>query len=235
MKRSFYSSLLLLCILVHVHAQEGVPVPDMAAGKEAYATPAREPTRVSQADANYVLGTGDQLSFIVTDLDDFTGKTFRVDMHGDINLPLAGRVHAAGLTMTELEKKVADLLGKILKDPQVVANMSEFGSQPVSILGAVGAPGIRQLEGRKTLFEVLSLAGGLRPDAGNTINITRELTRGPIPLPSTRTDASSKFSVASVSVKSILNAMNPAENIVILPGDVVSVSKADHRIRGRLS
>jgi polysaccharide export outer membrane protein len=227
MKRSFRSTSLLFAILACAHAQDGVTVADVPAAAEAYATPAVGATGASQAEANYILGAGDQLSFTVTDLDDFTDKTFRVDMHGDLNLPLAGRVHAGGLTMTALEKKVADLLAKILKDPQVVANISEFGSQPVSILGAVGAPGIRQLEGRKTLFAVLSLAGGLRPDAGNTINITRELTRGPIPLPSTRTDASGKFSVASVSVKSILNATNPAENIVILPGDVVSVSKAD--------
>ena len=73
----------------------------------------------------------------------------------------------------------------------------------------------------------LSLAGGLRPDAGSSIKITRNLDQGAIPLPDAKTDPTGHFSVASVSVKAILNATDPAQNIVVLPGDIISVSKAD--------
>lgn len=189
---------------------------------------AATPSSALPAQQDYVLGAGDQLSLVVPDLDDeFKDKKFRIEMTGDLNLPLAGRLHAAGLTVSQLEEQVADRLSKILKDPQVVINIAEFHSQPVSILGAVGTPGVRQIEGRKTLFEVVSLAGGLRPDAGNTINITRDLAWGAIPLPNAKSDPTGKYSVASVSVKSVLNATDPAENIIIMPGDIISVSKAE--------
>ena len=112
----------------------------------------------------------------------------------------------------------------ILQAPDVVINVTEFSSQPVSILGAVTTPGIRQLAGRKTLFEVLSLCGGLRPDAGPTVEITRDLTRGLIPLDGTKLSTSRTASIAIVDLKKVTNAS--VENIVISPGDTVFVPKA---------
>ena len=178
--------------------------------------------------SSYVLGPGDQLSFVVANFsEEFGDKTFRIDMRGDINVPLAGRIHAAGLTVDEFEGQVEQRLARYVKDPQVVATVTEFNSQPVSVLGAVNNAGVKQVAGHKTLFEVLSLAGGLRPDAGSTIKITRNLDQGAIPLPDAKTDATGQFSVGSISVKAILNATDPSQNIVVLPGDIISVSKAD--------
>jgi polysaccharide export outer membrane protein len=177
---------------------------------------------------NYILGPNDQVSVIVSDLaDDFADKTFRIDMAGDLSLPVVGHIHAAGLTAPALEVSIQSRLGNILKNPSVTVSVAEFGSQAVSVLGSVNSPGIRQLEGRKTLFEVLSAAGGLRPDAGYLVNVTRDLRWGAIPLPNAKNDSTGTSSVASIKLKDIINATNPAENIIILPGDAVSVPKAD--------
>jgi polysaccharide export outer membrane protein len=183
---------------------------------------------VPTSASNYVLGPGDQLSLVVENLsDDFGDKIFRIDLGGDINLPLAGRIHAAGLTIPQFEVQIQRHLARYVKDPQVVVTIAEFNSQPISILGAVNNAGVKQIVGRKTLFEVLSLAGGLRPDAGSVIRITRSLDKGPIPLPDAKTDPTGQFTVASVNVKAVLNATDPAQNIVVLPGDIISVSKGD--------
>ena len=186
------------------------------------------PASTPPSAPDYVLGPGDQLSLVVENLsDDFANKIFRIDLGGDINLPLAGRLHAAGLTIPQFEVEIQQQLARYVKDPQVVVSIAEFNSQPVSILGAVNNAGVKQIVGRKTLFEVLSLAGGLRPDAGSVIRITRSLDRGPIPLPDAKPDPTGQFTVASVNVKAVLNATDPAQNIVILPGDIISVSKGD--------
>jgi polysaccharide export outer membrane protein len=178
--------------------------------------------------AGYVLGAGDQLSFSVANLtEEFGDKTFRIDLRGDINIPLAGRIQAAGLTVDEFEAVVKQRLTKYVKDPDVVVNVAEVNSQGVSVLGAVNSAGVKQITGARTLFEVLSLAGGLRPDAGSTIRVTRNLDNGAVPLPDAKTDPTGQFSVGSVSVKTILNATDPAQNIVVRPGDVISVSKAE--------
>jgi polysaccharide export outer membrane protein len=99
--------------------------------------------------------------------DEFTWiRTFRIDLGGDINLPLAGRLHAAGLTIDDFEVQVQQRLERYVKDPQVVATITEFNSQPVSVLGAVNNAGVKQVAGHKTLFEVLSLSGRPPPGRG---------------------------------------------------------------------
>jgi polysaccharide export outer membrane protein len=118
-------------------------------------------------------------------------------------------------------------LRSYINEPQVSVNIMEFRSQPVSVIGAVKNPGVHQLQGRKTLVEILSLAGGLAPDAGSSVKITRRLERGPVPLPAASQDASGNFSVAEVSLKQLMAAKNPESNIIIRPDDVISVPRAE--------
>jgi len=182
-------------------------------------------------NSDYVLGPGDQVSIIVPDLDDLftTDKIFRIDGSGDLILPYVGRLHAAGITSEALGKEIeAALTGKILKRPQAVVNIIEYHSQPVSVLGEVNAPGLHQLVGEKNLFEALSQAGGFTDNLGNTIRITRDLKWGPIPLPGARDDATGQFSVASLNVRNVLKASDPAhQNIALMPDDVISVSRTE--------
>ena len=184
-------------------------------------------THTESAPSSYILGPDDQVTLFVYDIEEISDKPMRIDMRGNLTLPLAGRLHAAGLTAGQLEAAIETPLRKFLKDPEVVVSITEFRSQPVSVLGAVTTPGVHQLEGHKTLFEILSMAGGLRSDAGNTVRITRNLEWGPIPLPDAKNDSTGQFSVASVSSKSVIDATDPVENITVKPHDVISVSKAD--------
>jgi polysaccharide biosynthesis/export protein len=204
---------------------------DMRPLNESLATNERENPPAGGLDrrstSKYTLGPNDQVLVFVPDLEDNFSHPVKVDLAGDINLPLVGRLHVLGLTSQELESLLNSRLSKYLNQPSAVVNVTEFGSQPVSILGEVMTPGIHQIQGNKTLFEVLSVAGGLRPDAGSVVNITRDLKWGAIPLPDVHEDASQHFSIASVKVKSILNAKNPAENIAIKPDDVIAVPKAE--------
>jgi polysaccharide export outer membrane protein len=178
-------------------------------------------------DPAYILGPEDQLVIRVLDIEEVPDKPFRVDMRGNLNLPVVGRVHAGGLTVEQLEASLADRFGAVLQQPTVTIFITEFRSQPVSVLGSVRTPGVHQIRGTRSLFEVLSLAGGLNPDAGSSIRITRRKSAGPIPLPTAQDDSSGEFQVAQVSVKSVMEARNPQENIAVLPNDIVSVPKAD--------
>lgn len=180
------------------------------------------------ASPDYVLGPGDQITLAVPGLDDDynESKIFRVDGTGDMSLPWAGRIHAAGFTAGGLERLIETKLEPILKHPQVVVTVSSFGSQPVSVLGSVKNPGILQLQGRKTLFDVLSMAGGTSDDAGYVVRITRPLESGPIPLPNAQVDQATGTSVASVRLKDLVGVPRSSENIQVLPGDTISVPKA---------
>ena len=90
-------------------------------------------------------------------------------MRGYINVPLAGRPQAAGLTVDQLEAALAARLKEYLQSPVVTVSVSEFRSQPVSVLGVANTPGVHQIRGSKTLFEVISEAGD--PCASSSICI----------------------------------------------------------------
>ena len=181
----------------------------------------------SQVRSTYLLGPDDQLEISGPELTDLANKPMRIDGDGDIQVPLAGRVHVAGLTVQQTEQELNKVLSTYIRHPQVVVNVAEIRSQPVSVLGAVNAPGVHQVQGHKTLLEMLALAGGIRPDAGYSVRITREVAWGCIPLPKAEVDASGRFSVAELNLKKIMEAKTPEENIQIFPHDVISVPKAE--------
>ncbi|MGB4785559.1 MAG: polysaccharide biosynthesis/export family protein [Candidatus Acidiferrum sp.] len=181
----------------------------------------------SQVRSTYLLGPDDQLEISGPELSELANKPVRIDGDGDIQAPLVGRVHVSGLTVQQTEQALNKLLSTYIRDPQVVVNVAEVRSQPVSILGAVNTPGVHQVRGHKTLLEMLALAGGIRSDAGYSVRITRQLEWGCIPLPKTELDASGRFSVAELNLKKIMEAKNPEENIQIFPHDVISVPKAE--------
>src|SRR5205085_2909717 len=75
--------------------------------------------------------------------------------------------------------------------------------------------------------EVLSMAGGLRPEAGPSARITRRLEYGRVPLPGAADDETGKFSVAQINLKPLLEARSPETNILVQPNDVISVPRAE--------
>ena len=177
--------------------------------------------------AAYVLGPDDQIAVRAPDAEEIGDKPIRIDMGGYIRLPLVGRIKASGLTVEQLESEIAARLKVYIREPEVSVSVTEFRSQPVSVIGSVRTPGVHQLQGRKTLVEILSLAGGLSDDAGYSVKIARRLEWGRVPLASAKDDPSGGFSVAEVSLDGIMHARNPEENVVILPQDVVSVPRAE--------
>lgn len=220
---------LLLIFAAAVSAPLLCPAQTPAAGAPAFAAPAQAAsTQDRQGEkVSYIIGAGDLIAVHASNVPDLTDKSVRIDMNGYINLPMAGRVQAAGLTVEALEAAVAARLKVYLEEPDVTISVTEYQSQPVSVIGEVAVPGVHQLQGRKTLVEILALAGGPRPGAGPTVRITRRLEYGRIPLPGATDDSTGKFSVASLDLKPLVQASAPQTDIEILPYDIISVPKAE--------
>ena len=122
----------------------------------------------------YKIGPQDLLEISVFGLDELN-KTVRVSETGNITLPLLGEIAIGGLTKNELEQKLQDLLKKnYLQNPQVTVFIREYRSRSVSVLGAVGIPGVYELVGTQTLLEIIAQAGSLTDEAGDEIVILRK-------------------------------------------------------------
>ncbi len=176
--------------------------------------------------SNYVLGPDDEIFISALHVPEIPQTPIRLDPEGAVNLPLAGRVKLAGLTTTQAEARLTDLLKEYVKDPAVSVRISQMHSQPVSVLGEVRQPGVFQLQGRKTLAEMIAQAGGLAPEAGYVVKITRKTQWGSIPVLGNKKDSTGQYYVAEVSLSSLMDAHAPGDNILICPDDVLTVPRA---------
>jgi polysaccharide export outer membrane protein len=165
----------------------------------------------------YRVGPKDLLEISVFGADELS-RTVRVSEDGKVTLPLLGEVLVDGLTKSEVEKKLGQLLGeKYVQNPQVTVFIREYQSKRVSVLGAVEKPGPYQLLGRQTLMQIISEAGGLTRDAGNEIIIIRQLPDG--------SSVSLRISIDDLFLKgdAKLNVPMEAGDIVNIPVDKLVV------------
>jgi polysaccharide export outer membrane protein len=191
---------------------------------------AAQPPRDLPADSirpNYVLGPNDQIMIRVPQAEEINDKPFRIDSEGNINLPIIGRLRAGGLTQQELEAEIVKRLREFIREPQVIITITQFRSEPVFLVGAFRTPGIYPLQGRRTLVELLTSAGGLQPNASRHIKITRRAEYGRIPLPNAVEEPEKKVSSIEISLGSLRENVNPAEDILLEPYDVISVERAE--------
>ena len=184
------------------------------------------PADTSQFRPNYVLDANDQILIRSND-EEINEKPFRIDSDGNINLPLLGKVHAAGMSQQELEAELVRRLKEYFREPQVIISVTSFHSAPVFFVGSFVRPGIYGLQGKRTLVEMLIQIGGLAPNASRHIKITRRAEYGVIPLPGAIEDPEKKISTVEISMGSLRENVNPAEDIILQPFDVISVERAE--------
>src|SRR5689334_23801278 len=92
-------------------------------------TPAPASSPRTDDVAQYVLGPEDQIKIWALGVEEISDKPVRIDPGGEIDLPLVGRVHAAGLTVEQLKSALAEKLAKEVREPRVSIDIVEFGSQ----------------------------------------------------------------------------------------------------------
>jgi len=197
------------------------------AGTEQSQQPVRDAAELGPAPT-YVLGPGDGVVIRALHAEEVSDKPFPIDADGNLTVPMIGKVKASGLTVSELEAAITKALQAYIKQPEAVVTLVQFRSEPVFLVGAFRAPGVYQLQGRRTLTEVLSSTGGLLPNASRKIKLTRRIERGKIALPSAIEDPEGKVSSVEVNFSSGLDPIRPDQDVVLQPFDVIKATLSDY-------
>jgi len=165
--------------------------------------------------AELVLGSGDVVKGSVYGNPDLQVET-RVSEAGTITFPLLGQVEVGGLTVAAAEKKISGLLesGGFLKKAQVNLIVTSILSQQVSVLGQVNRPGRYPLEGRRSVLDLLAMAGGIAVDGGDTINLIQR-----------RNGQTSK---TVVDVIDMVRSGKLDADLEVAAGDVIYAERAPH-------
>jgi polysaccharide biosynthesis/export protein len=185
------------------------------------------PAPAERLRPNYVLHAGDKILIRAFEMDEISERPFRIDADGFVNLPVLGRLKCGGVTVEHFESLLLDALRRYIRTPQVTVTVVQFSSEPVFFVGAFKTPGIYPLEGRRTMVEMMASIGGLQPTASRRIKLTRRKEFGEIPLANAVASPDGSASTLEINMASLRENVNPAEDIVLQPFDVVSVERAE--------
>jgi polysaccharide export outer membrane protein len=168
------------------------------------------PAALSMARSDYKIGRQDLLEISVFDVEELD-QIVRVADDGSISMPLLGTLDVSGLTKTELEQSIARLLAeRYVRNPQVTVFVKEYTSKQIAVSGAVKKPGNYEMLGRKTLLEMISMAGGLDKDIGKQIIIFRQQSNG-------------TTERIPIDLRRLVYAADPALNVTVVPNDIIYV------------
>lgn len=170
----------------------------------------------AQCDASdYIIGEGDVLKIMVYGHSDLT-TVERVSGNGMINFPLLGQLSVAGLAVSEISIRISSMLADgYIVDPQVSVFIEEFRSQKAVIMGEVMKPGLYKLKGRTSFLELVSMAGGLTRDAGDTAIVKRKSRR-----------AKGEEEIATIDLVRLIKEGDTSLDVPVLEGDSIYVAKA---------
>ena len=104
-----------------------------------------------------------------------TGLGYLVDQDGNIEIPVLGTIHAAGMTRLKLQDHIKNLLiaGGYINDPYVMVRFRNF---KIFVLGSNGGKSITIPEERVTFLEALAMSGDLNIYTDRTkIMVLREV------------------------------------------------------------
>jgi polysaccharide export outer membrane protein len=176
-------------------------------------------------DERYRIGFQDQLEIQVFRHPDLTQRV-NVNTNGTISLfRLDEPIVAVCKTEQELSNDVAAAYEKdYLKNPQVRVIATEQRSRAFAVIGAVEKPGQYMISRRVRLLELLAQAGGPSKEAGTRVLVARTGSTSNCQLNESPEANLENASYIAYPLKDIIEGK---ENVVMRPGDIVSVLKAD--------
>ena len=156
--------------------------------------------------------TGDKLAIVVRGQEEMSGE-YVVSADGTIRFPRIGDVSAVEREPTavaqEIEEKLSD---GWLRDPQVSVSLLERQNpEQITVLGEVKEAGSYPHDGKLTLMQAISLAGGLTDEAQQRkVKLIRETAEG--------------RKTVEIDVQAIVESR--AQDLPIEPGDIIMVPES---------
>jgi polysaccharide export outer membrane protein len=175
-----------------------------------YETVSVETLPRGEEDPVYRLGAGDRLEINVFGEPGMEALVVQVDGSGDIQLPMLDNVHAAGLSLGELQMVLKEGYGAHFMEPWVVVQLREALSRPIYLLGEFNQPGIVYMTSDTTVIQALGAAQGLTE---------RAYTRGSRLIRDDR--------IVAVDINALLNRGRMDQNVWLQPNDTIFVPGLD--------
>jgi polysaccharide export outer membrane protein len=128
------------------------------------------------ASSDYILGRDDVIQVgLLGGVGGFGGRV-RVQADGTVQLNFIGKIEAANHTTAELADAIRDALkkGGYFADPVVTIEVVGYASRYVTVLGAVGSPGLIPINRPYRMSDIMARVGGVREGAADYLVVRHE-------------------------------------------------------------
>ena len=130
-----------------------------------------------------------------------------VDNYGNITIPFAGVIRAAGRTNVEIQNEIVDKIKNRAIEPQVIVSLAQQRTSLISVIGEVNTPlrfAVPASGAGDRVLDAITRAGGIKDQGYSTwVMLERDGKRATVPFENL--------------------VMNAANNIYIQPGDRIYV------------
>ena len=172
----------------------------------------KEPVTTDPAAYNYLVGPGDSLNIFVWQNPEVS-QSVTVRPDGKVTTPLVEDLDVAGLTPTEVARKVEEALGQYIREPIVTVIVGGFQgpySEQVRIVGEASSPQAIPYRQDMSLLDVMITVGGLTEFAdGNHASVIRVVN--------------GEQAQYSVRIEDLIKNGDITANADILPGDIIII------------
>ena len=134
---------------------------------------------------------------------------------GYVQLPYAGSVKLAGLTLDEAKAVLTERMGQYLRFPDMSLIMKTYGPRKVYVMGEVGSPGIHDLGvDNLNAYAAISSAGGIKRRGRSTqVQVLRVV--------------GDTMYYRTLNIKNYIKKHDLTQNVILQDGDIVYVPRSN--------
>lgn len=163
----------------------------------------------------YRLSKYDVLNVVIIGFSEKILNDIIIGPDGYVNLPYAGSVKIAGLTIPEATAVLSEKLSEYIKIPSMSIMVTQYGPRKVYVMGEVNKPGIYSLgSDYMNVFAAISSAGGIAKK-GRTRNIAVVRVEDGV------------VKKQTLDIERFIKKQDITQNIALIDGDMVYVPKSN--------
>ena len=134
---------------------------------------------------------------------------------GYVQLPYAGSVKLAGLTLEEAKEVLSERMGEYLRFPDMSIIMKTYGARKVYVMGEVKTPGIHNMNiDNLNAYAAISSAGGItRRGRSTQVQVLRVVD--------------DTMYYKRLNIKSYIKKHDLTQNVMLQDGDIVYVPRSN--------
>lgn len=170
----------------------------------------------SQSVEAYKLSKYDVINLVIIGFPDSAGfSDIMIGPDGFVNLPYAGTLKLAGLTIPEATELLTNKLGEYIRIPSMAVIVKEYGPRKVYVMGEVAKQGIYSLSSDyMNIFAAISSAGGITK-RGRPKHIAIVRTVG------------GQVQMHEVNLDRFVQKQDASQNIALQDGDMIYVPRSN--------